>query len=209
MAPFARALEPHLHRVAVPVLRGHGTRWSDLRGVTWRDWFDDAWAAVDEVAVSGPVAVIGLSMGGALALRLAATHRAVSHVVLVNPSLTMKNPLLPVLPVLRYLRPSIANDQPQVKDPSVRYQGYRRIPLVAVQEMTRLWADVRWRLPAVTQPIMVFRSLADGEAGLRSVEVVRRGVRSADLVEVPLARIGHVATLDWDAGLIFEGRRRS
>ncbi|KAB1908771.1 carboxylesterase [Micromonospora sp. AMSO31t] len=203
MHPFARALAPHLRRVAVPVLRGHDTRWSDLRAVSWRDWCDDARAAVDDVAAAGPVAVIGLSMGGALALRLAAMHPAVSHVVLVNPSITMKNPLLPLLPVLRHVVPSIANERPQVRDPSVRYAGYRRIPLAAVQQMTRLWADVRPRLPAVTQPVRVFRSLADGPAGLRSVEVIRQGVRSADLVEVPLARSGHVATLDHDAELIF------
>ncbi|GAB3390665.1 hypothetical protein RMN56_19170 [Micromonospora halotolerans] len=35
------------------------------------------------------------------------------------------------------------------------------------------------------------------------MEVIRRGVGSADLVEVPLARSGHVATLDYDAELIF------
>lgn len=203
MQPFARALEPHLRRVAVPVLRGHGTHWSDLRRVSWRDWCDDARAATDEMAEVGPVAVVGLSMGGALALRLAATHPAVSHVVLVNPSLTMKNPLLPLLPVLKYVVPSIANDGPQVQDPSVRYAGYPRIPLTAVQQLTRLWVDVGRRLPAVTQPIMVFRSLADGAAGARSVAVVRQGVRSADVVEVPLAHSGHVATLDRDAGLIF------
>ncbi|MEV4706703.1 alpha/beta fold hydrolase [Actinoplanes sp. NPDC049316] len=204
MEPFAEALKPQLGRVEVPVLRGHGGTWPDLRSVTWKNWYEDASEAVTAASGAGPVAVVGLSMGGALALRLAALQPEISHVVLVNPALTMANPLLPLLPILKYVVPSIANEQRQVNDPSVGYQGYRRIPLRAVHELTRLWADVRGRLPAVTQPILVFRSLADGEAGLRSVTVMRDGVRSAEVVEVPLKRSGHVATLDWDAPEIFE-----
>ena len=204
MTPFARALREHLGRVEVPVLRGHGGRWTDLRGVTWQDWCEDAAQAVIAAAGDGPVAVAGVSMGGALALHLAATRPEVSHVVLVNPALTMRNPFLPLLPVLKHVVPSIANGARQVRDPSVHYQGYPRIPLSAVQQMLRLWGEVRLRLPAVTQPVLVFRSLADGEAGERSVAVVRHGVRSADVTEVPLARSGHIATLDYDAPLIFE-----
>jgi carboxylesterase len=204
MEPFARALEPQLRRVTVPVLRGHGGEWADLRSVTWRDWCQDASQAVDAVSGEGPVAVIGLSMGGALALHLAATRPEVSHVVLVNPALTLTNPLLPLLPLLKHVVPSIANEGRQVKDPSVDYQPYRRIPLKAVHELIRLQADARRRLPSVTRPILAFRSLADGEAGVRSLDIVRHGVRSPSVAEVPLARSGHIATVDWDAAQIFE-----
>src|SRR4051812_28806156 len=46
----------------MPVLRGHGTQPSDLRGVTWHDWVADGSAALDELLKEVPrAAVVGLS----------------------------------------------------------------------------------------------------------------------------------------------------
>lgn len=100
--------------------------------------------------------------------------------------------------------PSVPHTAREIQDPSVGYEPYPRMPLSAVQEMTRLQAAARRLLPQVTQPVLVFRSLSDGATGRRSVEIVRAGVRSALFVEVPLARSGHIATLDRDSPEIFE-----
>jgi carboxylesterase len=47
--PVAERLAPLGIPTAVPWLRGHGTRPEDLVGVTWRDWYADAAAALDEL----------------------------------------------------------------------------------------------------------------------------------------------------------------
>ena len=58
---------------AMPTLRGHGTRPEDLRGVTWHHWYEDAERALDELLDRCERAVVmGLSMGGVVALHLAA-----------------------------------------------------------------------------------------------------------------------------------------
>jgi carboxylesterase len=58
---------------AVPTLRGHGTRPEDLRNVTWQDWYKDAERALDKLLERCELAVVmGLSMGGVVALHLAA-----------------------------------------------------------------------------------------------------------------------------------------
>ena len=66
------------YRVAVPRLPGHGTSWRELEITDGRDWYAAAERAfLDLRAVCPVVFVAGLSMGGALALRLAEQYAAV------------------------------------------------------------------------------------------------------------------------------------
>ena len=58
-----------------PRLAGHGTSWNDLETTTWQDWEREAEDGLSDLAGRcGDVIVVGLSMGGALALHLAAKH---------------------------------------------------------------------------------------------------------------------------------------
>jgi carboxylesterase len=193
------------YRVSVPLLPGHGTTWRELGSTRWPEWYDSAERALTELAGRcEAVAVAGLSMGGCLALRLAARHpAAVSALMLVNPSLANPNRLLFALPVLQYLVPSIENDGPGIKKPGVPRTNYDRLPLKAVQSMTRLWRDVRPQLPKVTQPLLLFRSVADGATGELSSEIVLRGIASTEHREILLHDSYHIATLDNDAETIF------
>ena len=59
--------------VRVPRLPGHGTSLDDLDRTTWQDWVDCVDAAVEGMATER-VAVVGQSLGGLLALHLAATR---------------------------------------------------------------------------------------------------------------------------------------
>ncbi|WP_239342269.1 carboxylesterase [Frankia sp. CiP3] len=205
MRPWARYLLGQGYRVSVPLLPGHGTTWQDLSSTRWPDWYGGAERALIELAEHcETVAVTGLSMGGSLALRLAARHPAIVRaVVLVNPSIANPNRLLFALPVLQHLVPSIRNDGPMVKKPDVPRASYDRLSLKAVRSMTLLWRDVRPRLSAVTQPLLLFRSLADGTAGELSSGIVLRGIASAEHREVLLPDSYHIATLDNDAETIF------
>src|SRR6476660_9883667 len=64
------------HTVPWPRLPGHGTVWQDLETITWRDWEAEAEQALADLETRATdIAVVGLSMGGALALHLAAKHQ--------------------------------------------------------------------------------------------------------------------------------------
>jgi carboxylesterase len=81
-------------------LRGHGTVYTDLEGVRWQDWLDDALAAYDRLAArASHVAVVGHSMGGLVAAHVA-TQRPVDSLVLVAVALKFSNPLSPLVNVL-------------------------------------------------------------------------------------------------------------
>ena len=73
-----REIEPSVKQLGVPyrmpTLRGHGARSPEaLRGVTWHEWLSDAECAIQDLLTeSEKVIVIGHSMGGLVALNLAA-----------------------------------------------------------------------------------------------------------------------------------------
>ena len=94
--------------------------------------------------------------------------------------------------------PGIGND---IAKPGQDEAGYDRNPLRALHSQTQLWADVQANLHRVTQPTLVHWSREDHVVDPSSLALLRAGL--ADLEVVTLERSYHVATLDYDAELIF------
>ena len=205
LRPWAEDLVARGYRVELPLLPGHGTRWEDMERTDWTDWYGAAEAAFDKLAAEvDAVAVCALSMGGSLALELAA-NRPVAALVLVNPSVGTTDKRFLVLPLLsKVMRsiPAIGND---IATPGVEEGAYSRTPLKGVVALTRLWRTVRSHLARVTAPALLFRSRTDHVVDPSSAETILRDVGSKQVQEVMLDRSYHVATLDYDAPVIFEG----
>lgn len=211
MRPWAEHLLDAGFRVSLPRLPGHGTTWQELNRTPWTDWYaevDRAFAALSRVCTQ--VFVVGLSMGGTLALRLAQQHgSAVSGLVVVNPALRIADPRMRVLPVLRLVVPSLAaiagDIAKTLEDDAVDEGAYPRTPLRALHSQTKMWSDVRRNLARVDQPLLVYRSAQDHVVDPSSLRLLRAGVTSADATYLTLARSYHVATLDHEAEEIFSG----
>jgi carboxylesterase len=207
MRPWAEYLAPHGITVRLPRLPGHGTRWQDCNLTGWQDWY----ATVDRELATlrsrcDQVFVMGLSMGGTLALRLAETRGPdVAGLVLVNPSITSRDPRRHALPLIRHLVPSFPGIASDIKKPGVIELAYPRLPLNAAYAVTRLHTLVRADLASVTQPLLLFRSQEDHTVDPVSSQIVLSGVSSTDVQEIVLADSYHVATLDNDAERIFSG----
>ncbi len=203
MRPLATELAARGHTVRAPLLPGHGTRWQDANATGWPDWYAAVEASFDQLrATCRAVVVGGLSMGGALALRLAQQRGTeVAGLVLVNPAIASADPRLRALPLLRRLTGSasaIGNDIAAGGDEV----AYDRTPLHALASGTRLWRLVQADLTRVTQPLLVFRSATDHVVDATSLALLRRWTRSTDAEWVGLSRSYHVATLDHDAPVI-------
>lgn len=204
--PWGEALAAHGYAVEVPRLPGHGTTWQELNTLVFADWYAELTAVFDRlVADNDAVVVGGLSMGGTLALRLAADRAdQVAGVVLVNPVVATKRFDVRLLPVLKHLVksfPGIAND---IKKPGVEEHGYTRTPLKAIHSLIQAWPVLVTDLPKVTAPILYFRSTEDHVVDEASEPLITGGVSSTDLTVVRLEDSFHVATLDNDAERIFE-----
>jgi carboxylesterase len=205
MRPWAEYLAARGLTVSVPLLPGHGTRWQDMQVTGWQDWYAEVDRGLRELAGRcARVFVCGLSMGGALALRLAQKHGTeVAGLVLVNPSVKADSPQLKAVPVLRHLVPSVPGIASDIALDGGAEIGYDRTPLHAVHSLSRFWKIVSAGLPQVTQPLLLLHSRVDHVVHPSNSAVVLARVSSTDVTERVLERSYHVATLDHDAERIF------
>ncbi|MFB6440907.1 alpha/beta hydrolase [Streptomyces sp. NPDC056411] len=203
--PWAEYLADRGLTVALPLLPGHGTRWQDMQITTWQDWYaevDRELRALTERCAK--VFVCGLSMGGALALRLAAKHGdAISGVAVVNPANKLHDAAAPLLPVLRHLVRTTKGVASDIALPGAEEVGYDRVPLHAAYSLRRLLQQVDSELPGVTQPLLVMTSPQDHVVRPTDSERILSRVSSTDVRQTLLERSYHVATLDHDAEQIF------
>ena len=207
MRPWAEAAAEEGFSVSLPLLPGHGTQWRDLNITRWPDWYATVEREFDLLAKDcEQVFVFGLSMGGALALHLAAQKGpAVAGLVLVNPLVRMPGQAHRALPVVRHLLPSLPGIANDVAKPGVNEGGYVRTPLHAAHSMSRLTRLVQSELPQITQPLLLFRSPQDHVVSPASGAMLLSRISSTDVEERLCERSFHVATLDHDAEYIFEG----
>ncbi|MFI6155679.1 alpha/beta hydrolase [Kitasatospora sp. NPDC051170] len=205
LRPWAEELAAAGYTVSLPLLPGHGTRWQDMQVTRWEDWYAEVERELLELTrTCERVFVCALSMGGALALRLAAVHGPkVAGLVLVNPSVRSDTPASVLLPVLRHLVPSLPGIADDISRQGVSEHGYDRTPLHAAWSLSRLWKEVQARLPEVTQPVLLFHSPQDHVVSPANSELVLARISSTEVTERLCQRSFHVATLDHDAGEIF------
>ena len=204
---WADHLAAHGFRVAVPRLPGHGTVWTELNRTDWSDWYAVVEREFDRLRRDCDRVFVGaLSMGAGLALRLAALRGSeVGGLVLVNPFINSTDPRLLTLPVLRRVVASLGGVANDTAKPGQDERAYDRLPLDGLAAVTRLWADLRPRLRDVRQPVLVFRSVVDHVIDQSSVKIIAAEVGSAECEVVALERSYHVATMDYDAQVIFDG----
>ncbi|MEU3020944.1 alpha/beta fold hydrolase [Nocardiopsis sp. NPDC007018] len=211
MRPWAEYLAAAGLSVEAPRLPGHGTTWQDMATTTSDDWY----GAVEESLLDlagrcDQVYVMGLSMGGALTLRLAQEHPdVVRGAVVVNPSLTVEDRRLPVIAPIRHLAarllPSTPGLSSDVSLETVTEGGYDRVPTAAAATLPKLWRAVQDGMSGLRTPVLAYRSTQDHVVGPESLRILARRAVNARLTIHLLHDSYHVATLDHDAATIFEG----
>jgi carboxylesterase len=207
LRPWAEYLARAGLSVWLPRLPGHGTTWQEMAHTRWEDWYAEVDRAFDELREhSDEIFVMGLSIGGCLALRLAELRGpAISGLVIVNPSVTADTRLFVLAPLLKFVVPSLKGITSDIKKDQVSELGYERIPVRAAATLPGLWRVTRARLRDVTQPVLVYHSSVDHVVGPASLRVLREGLPEGHLEVRELPDSYHVATLDHDAQAIFAG----
>ncbi|MEE1769014.1 alpha/beta fold hydrolase [Streptomyces sp. JV185] len=206
LRPWAHYLAERGLTVSLPLLPGHGTRWEDMQLTGWQDWY----AEVDRelralLERCSQVFVFGLSMGGALTLRLAAKHGdAISGLVLVNPANKVHGLSAYALPVARHLVRTTKGLASDIALPGSEEVGYDRVPLHAAHSLRNFFRLVDAELPQVTQPIVLLHSPQDHVVPPADSARILGRVSSTDVEEILLEQSYHVATLDHDAERIFD-----
>lgn len=166
----------------LPILRGHsGGLPETLRGVTWRDWLDDA-----ETALVGlqrevdKIIVVGYSMGGLLALHLAAGYRrALDSIVLAAAGIELATPfaadqpLHPLLPLVARVR---AQQPLASSHTAVSNVHYPWAPAGAFAELVELAEATERLLPEVHTPALILQGRHDSVASPHSADIIFDGI---------------------------------
>jgi carboxylesterase len=211
MRGVAQALADSGFHIELPLLPGHGTVVDDMLPTRWADWAAEAEAAYQRLCQrASHVVVVGLSMGGALALRLGADHPDLAGLACINP---VTQPQVPeIIEMLRGMAdggtavlPGIGSD---IADPDVKESAYEGTPIEALLSMLVEGVEpLSHEYPRIRVPLLLMSSSQD-----HVVEPVH-GDFLAEQYGGPVERVSldrsyHVATLDYDKALIFDSVNR-
>ena len=207
LRPWAVQLAAAGLTVSLPRLPGHGTTWQDMAHTRWEDWYAEVDRAYEDLrGQADEIFLMGLSMGGCLALRMAELRGdGVAGLVLVNPSLAPDTKLFLLAPVLKFVVPSLKGVGSDIKKEGTSELSYDRVPVRAAATLPQLWKVTQQQLAEVTQPVLVYLSTTDHVVGPASMRVLRAALPASQLTVRELPDSYHVATLDNDAGQIFDG----
>jgi len=191
--------------VELPSLPGHGTVWQDLNRVTYQDWLTELDSALEKLQNRcSHVFICGLSLGGALALRLAQLHPEISGMILINHACKFTHPKFWFVPAMRFFIPSTPAVASDIKDTSQTEIAYKQTPTKAVYQMLLMLKEVRRDLPKTKLPVLMFKSREDHVIPIISTVYTRDNIASTDKEIIWLNNSYHVATQDFDKDIIVE-----
>lgn len=207
MKPWAEVLNENGYTTSVPRLPGHGTTWQEMNRTRWTDWYAEVAHAFDELREKcDSVFVFGMSMGGSLATRLAEQRGdEVAGLVVVNPAYFTTRPDRHLLPYIRHVVPAFPGISNDIKKPDQDEGAYTKIPLQAAYSLSQFWQITKRDIGRVRQPILIFTSADDHVVESENSEWLLEHVNSVDRHQTILENSYHVATLDNDADVIFDG----
>jgi carboxylesterase len=192
------------YSVVLPLLTGHGLTPEAMETSRWTDWTTDVERAYEWLEErTDAVFLCGLSMGGTLALWLAARHPEVAGFVSINT--IIRHPLEWLMHLLgrvglpKWMK-AIGND---AKADAVDERAYLRLPTRAFRQLALLLSEVRLVLPLVTCPLLLFSSLVDHVVPSANQRELYETIASTDKTFIELHDSYHLATMDNDKELVF------
>lgn len=205
MRGVATALADAGFHIELPLLPGHGTSVDDMLPTRWADWIGEAEAAYRRLSQRATyIVVVGLSMGGALTLRLGADHPEIAGLVCINPVAQPQQP-----EIIEMLRGMVAGGTPvipgigsDIADPDSHENAYEGTPLEPLMSLLLDGAEPNSREYAgMHMPLLLMNSPQDHvvDPGQAEYLVDRYG---GPVERITLERSYHVATQDYDKELI-------
>lgn len=208
-------LATYLHRrgysVRVPLLSGHGRALPELAMASAAQWHDDARIALEGLRETHrSVALVGLSMGGALAIELAAERDDIAALVLLAPYLAMPAPLrrlATTTDLWGWLLPYFSSrGGKSIHDPAAaaRTLGRGLWTPAALRAFSEVVARAAELLPRVNAPTLVIQSVQDNRISRESTQLAFERLGSTDKKLIWVEGAGHVITVDFGYERVFQ-----
>jgi carboxylesterase len=193
--------------VEMPRLPGHGTHVDDMLETRWDDYVAEAEGAYRRLAArSDKVVVAGLSMGGALTLRIGADHPEIAGLICINAA-TAPIGLEDMVPVMEQLladgtelAPGVGSD---IADPDVTESAYEGAPIRSMLSLIEGLQVLVASYPDMHVPLLILESPQDHVVPPAQQDYLAANY-GGPVERIQLERSYHVATQDFDKQLIFD-----
>lgn len=187
-------------------LAGHGTTVEEMANTNWHEWYHTACDGYHLLrGICSEISVIGLSMGGLLAMRIGRDFPVKKIVSMSAPIFIANERNLRFLPPLersvgRYQRKN-RRDLPEL---AKRYNvSYTQMPLVCVHQLLDIIEDTKKILPEITRPILIAQSENDHTVKVESGQYIYDNVQSEEKHLFKMNLSGHLVTLDIEHDKLF------
>ena len=210
LSRLAQRLHKAGYGVLAPLLPGHGRTLRDFKQSRAEEWINTARSALLEMRErNSAVSVVGLSMGGALAVLLAAEIRDISSLILIAPYVGMPR-LLRLAAATHWLWGGFAGEinarSPRsIHDPIEREKNlaYGTATGRALFELSKVMRRARKALPRVAAPTLIVQSREDPRVAPEVAEfaLAELGAKEKQLVWTEGA--GHIITVDYGRERVF------
>ncbi len=188
--------------VSIPLLPGHGTKPSDLIGISWKEWVEVCRLEVEKMQRRcDEVFLIGLSMGGTIALLLA-TEIVCNGVITLSAPVTLSSFVVKLLPFLHFFIRYWKKKPFSFPSSPPSQIGYDRYPLEAVLEFIKLLDHVRNLLVDVNCPALVIHAKNDREINSLNAELIYNSISSTDKHKILLGSSDHIITKGVDKEMV-------
>jgi len=204
---YAERFVSKKYTVSVPLLAGHGTNIQNLEKTKWQEWYADVKTAYMSLTEKcDQIIVIGQSIGGALALHLAARYK-IDGLVLLAPGLFFKNKATMALPLLSLVKKYInKRNGPDIKNEvsKKRAISYTKMPLRSISETAHLFEQIKNELHIVFTPVLIFHSIYDHVIDYKSSEYIFNHISSKCKRLITLRNSYHILSLDNEKNIILK-----
>jgi carboxylesterase len=208
MRPLGEYLAERGYTVHGIRLPGHGTDIKDMDRVTWMDWSNsvlDGWNVL--LNNTERIFLVGLSMGGVLALYQASFLPAAGVIGMSTIYQLPSDPRFSILPILSILTPYAEKSGSDWQDPDAAegHFSYDHYPAKGVIQLKNLLQAMRSRLSEIKIPALLIHSKKDQTVIPENMEWIRQeiGTSPPDLKQLLLENSGHIVTRDKDKDLVF------
>lgn len=194
------------YTILAPRLFGHATDPQDMNRTRCRDWIASVEDGLNLLkGCTERQFVMGLSMGGILALLAAARYELQGVVSFSAPCALPPDPRMKLLPLLARLNPSISKGEPDWRnlDAMKDHVDYPYYQAHSIQELDRLMQAMRDELKDVRIPALLVQSKMDHGIPANSMDYIYDHISSIDKTRMWVENSGHVVIREPDREEIF------
>lgn len=206
MVLLGRSLQEKGYTVLAPRLCGHGTSPEEMASTNWRNWYHsvcDGYHLLKGLCTE--ISVVGLSMGGLLAIKIGMEY-PVHKVVTLSAPIHIADRRIELLPEMEQaMGRYVSKRRRKIADLPDRYcVAYRQMPLASIHSLLALIRSIVEGLGTLSKPLLIIQSRSDHTVLPESGQYIYEHVASEEKELLWLAKSGHLVTLDVERERVFE-----